>query len=223
MSNLLKYDNVAEKTSLEIADPLRLIMYLRGKGILDTAVLAAMEKTPRERFVEGTFRRHAYEDTALPIACGQTISQPLVVAAMTQALELGRGMRVLEIGTGSGYQAAILSRIARRVYTIERHRDLFDLAQSRFQELKITNIVAKCADGSKGWKEGAPFDRILVTAAAERMPETLVHQLAPGGVMIAPVGGPGDQTLVRIRKSPAGEISEDALMPVRFVPLVSQP
>lgn len=200
----------------------RLLMYLRSRGIYDTAVLAAMEKTPRDLFVEDAFRTHAYEDTALPIACGQTISQPLIVAEMTQALELSHNMRVLEIGTGSGYQAAILARIVRRVYTVERHRDLFEISQARFSQLKITNITTKCTDGAKGWKEGAPFDRILVTAAAPRIPQALVEQLAPGGIMVLPVGGSvADQVLMRLSKGEDGSVSSECLMAVRFVPLVS--
>src|SRR5262249_30525594 len=145
---------------------------------------------------------HAYDDTALPIAAGQTISQPTVVAWMTQALEVNPAMRVLEIGTGSGYQAAILARLARRVYTIERHRELFTLAEARFKQLKLTNIVTKCGDGSKGWKEAAPFERIIVTAAAVEMPQTLLSQLAPGGLMVLPLGKSADnQILLKIHKA----------------------
>lgn len=204
-----------------LAHRLRLLMQLRSKGIHSTDVLAAIENTPRELFVEESFRDHAYDDTALPIACGQTISQPLVVAEMTQALELAANSRVLEVGTGSGFQAAILARIARRVYTIERHRDLLSLAEARFKELKLTNIVTKCGDGSKGWKEGAPFDRIIVTAAAEEIPTPLIEQLAPGGIMIIPVGGSiADQMLLKVRKNDDNSISTESLMGVRFVPLV---
>jgi protein-L-isoaspartate(D-aspartate) O-methyltransferase len=205
-----------------VASRIRLIMELRNRGIHDTAVLSAIEQTPREMFVEEPFFEHAYDDTALPIASGQTISQPSVVAWMTAALELSPAMRVLEIGTGSGYQAAILARLARRVYTIERHKELFTQAEGRFKELKLGNIVTRLGDGAKGWKEAAPFERIIVTAAAPQIPASLLEQLSPAGVMVIPVGGSGDgQILVRIRKNAEGDISTEHLMNVRFVPLVS--
>ena len=201
---------------------LRLLMQLRNNGIRDTAVLSALEQIPREMFVEESFGEHAYDDTALPISCGQTISQPTIVARMTEALELHPRMRVLEIGTGSGYQAAILAKLARRVYTIERHRDLLSMAETRFRELGLHNIVTLRADGSKGWKEAAPFERIIVTAAATAIPEIYLEQLAPGGVMIIPVGDSvADQQLLRIRKNKEGQILQETLMAVRFVPLVS--
>lgn len=204
-----------------LSNRIRLIMKLRTSGISDTNVLSAIENTPRELFVEETFRDHAYDDTALPIASGQTISQPTVVAWMTMALELTPRMRVLEIGTGSGYQAAILSRLARRVYTIERHADLMELAEVRFKQLRLTNIVTKRGDGSKGWKEAAPFERIIVTAAAPEVPAALLEQLAPEGIMVIPVGGSvADQILLRIRKDLQGNIVTQHLMNVRFVPLV---
>ncbi len=200
---------------------IRLLMKLRTGGITDTNVLAAIESVPREKFVEEAFAEHAWDDTALPIAAGQTISQPTVVAWMTWALELEPRMRVLEIGTGSGYQTAILSRLARRVYTIERHRVLLRQAEARFKELKLTNIVTKCGDGSKGWKEAAPFERIIVTAAAGEIPAALLDQLSPGGVMVVPVGkNVADQILLRIRKDQDGKITTQHLMNVRFVPLV---
>jgi len=202
---------------------LRLIMQLRNSGIRDTAVLSAIEGVPREMFVEETFRDHAYEDTALPIPNGQTISQPSVVAAMSQALELTTRMRVLEIGTGSGYQAAVLSKLARRVYTIERHKELLMQAEARFRELGLSNIVTIRGDGSKGWPAAAPYERILVTAAAAAIPEHYIEQLAPGGVMVIPIGeNVAQQELIRIRKCKDGEISREALMPVRFVPLISE-
>ncbi|MFW0777208.1 MAG: protein-L-isoaspartate(D-aspartate) O-methyltransferase [Rickettsiales bacterium] len=205
----------------ETSNRIRLLMELRTRGIQNTAVLSAIEHTPREIFIEETFRGHAYDDTALPIAAGQTISQPTVVAWMTSALEIEPFMRVLEIGTGSGYQAAILARLARRVYTVERHRELFDLSSARFSELKLSNIVTRHGDGSKGWKEAAPFERIIVTAAASEIPATLIDQLTPGGVMVIPVGGSvADQILLRIRKAEDGTISTEHLMNVRFVPLV---
>ena len=206
----------------EVPHRLRFLMQLRSSGIRDTDVLAAIENTPRELFVEPSFRDHAYDDTALPIACGQTISQPSLVAEMTQALEIKPTMRVLEIGTGSGYQTAILARIARRVYTIERHADLLAQAEARFKQLKLTNIVTKRGDGSKGWKEGAPFDRIIVTAAADTVPQVLTDQLAVGGIMIIPVGSQGgEQILLRVFKEKDGNVSQTPLMGVRFVPLVS--
>lgn len=205
----------------EVSNRIRLLMKLRTGGISDTQVLAAMENIPREMFVEETFQQHAYDDTALPIAAGQTISQPTVVGWMTSALEVEPRMRVLEIGTGSGYQAAILAKLARRVYTIERHRELLNQAEERFRKLKFTNIVTKCGDGSKGWKEAAPFERIIVTAAAAQVPATLLQQLMPGGVMVIPVGNSvADQILLRIRKTEEGAIETQHLMNVRFVPLV---
>jgi protein-L-isoaspartate(D-aspartate) O-methyltransferase len=200
---------------------IRLLMQLRRSGINDTAVLSAIENVPRELFVEEAFREHVWDDTALPIACGQTLSQPTVVAWMTAALDLSPKMRVLEIGTGSGYQAAILSRLSRRVYTIERHRDLLDLAAQRFDQLRLTNIVTKHGDGSRGWKETAPFERIIVTAAAREVPAVLLDQLANGGVMVVPVGSNvADQILLRVSKDEAGNIHTQHLMNVRFVPLI---
>ena len=151
----------------------QLLMELRSHGVTDTGVLSAVERVPREIFVPDSFKEHAYENTALPIGMGQTISQPSVVAFMTQALELTDRMKVLEVGTGSGYQAAILSKLARRVYTIERHKGLLREAERRFGELKLRNVVTKLGDGSKGWPEQAPFDRILVTAAATEIPPAL--------------------------------------------------
>lgn len=205
----------------EVPNRIRLLMKLRTGGINDVNVLSAIENTPRDLFVEETFGEHAYDDTALPIPCGQTISQPSVVAWMTWALEVEPRMRVLEVGTGSGYQAAILAKMARRVYTIERHRDLLGMAEARFRQLKLTNIVTKRGDGSKGWKEVAPFERIIVTAAASGVPATLLDQLAPGGIMIIPVGSSViDQILLRIRKDADGSVTTQHLMNVRFVPLV---
>ena len=205
----------------EVSNRIRLLMKLRTSGIHDVDVLAAMENVPREMFVEDAFIEHAYDDTALPIPCGQTISQPTIVAWMTFALDVEPRMRVLEIGTGSGYQTAILARLSRRVYTVERHRDLMAMAEERFRNLKITNIVTKCGDGSQGWKETAPFERIIVTAAAGQVPAVLLDQLAPGGIMVIPVGNNiADQILLRIRKGEDGAITTQHLMNVRFVPLV---
>jgi protein-L-isoaspartate(D-aspartate) O-methyltransferase len=200
---------------------LRLLMELRRAGIGDARVLGAVEKTPRERFVPSTFADQAYENVALPIDRGQTISQPYVVALMTERLEVDAGHKVLEIGTGSGYQAAILARLARRVFTIERHRELLQSAQALLDGLRLHNIVFRFGDGGKGWPEQVPFDRIIVTAAATEVPCALVDGLAPGGVLVAPVGaGRRDQQLLRVRRTDDGFVTEDLGL-VRFVPLVA--
>ena len=201
-----------------------LLMALRRQGITDNRVLAAIEKTPREVFVEETFEPSAYENTALPIACGQTISQPYVVAYMTQALELDEKMRVLEIGTGSGYQAAVLAPLCRRVYTIERHRPLLAKAENRFRALGLHNITTRFGDGFKGWPEQAPFDRIIVTAAVPKVPESLIEQLKPGGIMILPLGEQVSaesisQLLTKIIKTDTG-VRREPLIPVMFVPML---
>ena len=202
------------------ARKIRLIMSLRRAGITDTRVLAALERIPRENFVLPHFHDQAYEDQALPIAQGQTISQPQIVALMTEALQVEKMHKVLEIGTGSGYQAAVLSRLARRVYTIERFQSLLKEAEARFHALRIHNITSKVADGAKGWKEQAPFDRIIVTAAADSVPQILLDQLAEGGIMVVPVGAErGDQVLLRLTKTPDG-VRQEILTDVRFVPLV---
>jgi protein-L-isoaspartate(D-aspartate) O-methyltransferase len=204
----------------EIERRMRLVFALRSNGVLDGAVLRAMEATPREAFLEGIFRERAHEDTPLPIACGQTISQPSVVGLMTQALAITRRCKVLEIGTGSGYQAAILSRLGRRVYTIERHRPLAQAARRTLERLDRTNVTLVHGDGALGLPEQAPFDRILVTAAAEDLPRLLVGQLRVGGIMVLPVGQSGDvQTLLRITRT-AGGLDYADLGAVRFVPLV---
>lgn len=196
-------------------------MALRRAGIADTRVLAAMERTPREVFVPLPFRDKAYDDVALPIGQGQTLSQPAVVGRMTQALELGERMKILEVGTGSGYQTAVLARLCRRVYTVERHRQLLHEAEKRFKQLGLANITAWINDGNRGWPEQAPFQRILVTAAAAEIPETLLSQLAEGGVMVLPVGPRhGAQELVRIKR--IGDAFESgSLGPIRFVPLAA--
>ena len=202
------------------ARKIRLIMELRRSAIANTDVLSAIERIPREAFVPALFQDQAYENRALPIGHGQTLSQPQVVAAMTQALEVGRRAKVLEIGTGSGYQAAVLSRLCRRVYTIERHQALLETAEARFAELRLHNITARAGDGNKGWPAQAPFERIIVTAAAPEVPGTLVDQLALGGVMVLPLGQPGrKQVLMRLRRIETGLI-EEQLGGVRFVPLV---
>ena len=198
----------------------RLIAELRQSGISDERVLAAIAAVDRERFVSPTFAERAWENTALPISFGQTISQPMVVAAMTEALRVGPRMKVLEIGTGSGYQAAVLARLARRVYTIERYKPLSKEAERRLLDLGIYNVVVDVGDGSMGWAGLAPFDRIIVTAAAEERPQALIDQLAVGGILIVPVGrDPTTQVVERIVKSESG-LQRDTLMPVRFVPLV---
>jgi len=203
------------------AAKIRLIMELRRQGIGDTRVLSALEMVPRELFMQATFQDRAYDNIALPIHQGQTISQPFVVAFMTQALAVGPRMKVLEIGTGSGYQAAVLSRLCRRVYTIERYRSLNREAEARFKALGVTNVVSKVGDGYDGWPEQAPFDRILVTAAAPEVPEKLIEQLRPSGLLVLPVGAEADhQDVLRITKAEDGSLKQDRLLPVRFVPLV---
>lgn len=203
------------------ARKIRLIMQLRRAGIADTAVLSAIERIPREVFVPESFQDQSYEDMTLPIGRGQTLSAPSVVALMTQALGTDRRTKVLEIGTGTGYQAAILSRLCRRLYTVERHRELLGEAERRFLKLRLYNITTRVGDGARGWPEQAPFTRIIVTAAAETVPATLVEQLAPGGVMVVPVGRQGgDQALLRLTREADG-IREEILDSVRFVPLVA--
>lgn len=204
--------------------PIALVMELRGQGISDQRVLSALERTPREMFVEEPFQPTAYENIALPIACGQTISQPYIVAYMTEALELDPRHRVLEIGTGSGYQAAVLAPLCRMVYTIERHKPLLKVAEARFKALKLHNIVVRHADGLAGWSEQAPFDRILLAAAVSEIPEALIQQLKPGGILIAPLSAPGaferiSQHLVKIIRAEDGPVRE-TLIPVAFVPML---
>jgi protein-L-isoaspartate(D-aspartate) O-methyltransferase len=204
-----------------IQKKLRLLMELRRAGIGDARVLGAIERTPREKFVPLSFEDRAYENVALPIGNGQTVSQPYVVALMTEKLELGERQTVLEIGTGSGYQTAILASLCRRVFSIERHRELLRDAERRFEELRLRNIVCRFGDGTKGWPEQAPYDRVIVTAAAPAVPSTLVDGLAPGGVLVAPVGEDHrDQQLVRIRRNDDRFSTEDLGL-VRFVPLVA--
>ena len=197
----------------------RLIMTLRGMGVVEADVLSAMERVPRELFVPTALSQHAYENASLPIALEQTISQPYIVARMTAALELTGRERVLEIGTGSGYQAAILSFLCRRVYSIERLRPLLVEAENRFRKLRITNVTSKFGDGAKGWPEGAPFDRVILTCAPPEIPATLLNQLKTGGIMVAPEGRDREQSLVVIRRTEEG-FERRELLPVRFVPLV---
>lgn len=199
----------------------QLVLELRGEGIDDDRLLGAMERVPRDMFVPRPFQHQAWDNVALPIDCGQTISQPSVVARMTRALEVDDRMKVLEIGTGSGYQTSILSYLCRRVYTIERHRELLMQAESRLEALRRRNVTARLGDGSKGWPEQAPFERILVTAAAIDVPPKLSSQLAVGGIMVVPIGDePDDQRIVRVCRQEDG-LDIDDLGPVKFVPLVS--
>ena len=199
---------------------MQFLFALRSKGVTDARVLTAMEKTDRAMFVRGHFADRAYEDMPLPIACGQTISQPSVVGLMTQALQVNARDKVLEVGTGSGYQAVILSHLARRVYTVDRHKTLMNDARAIFTALDITNLTAFTADGSRGLPDQAPFDRILVTAAAEDPPGPLLAQLKVGGIMVLPVGQSDSvQTLIRVTRTDTGFEYEE-LRPVRFVPLL---
>lgn len=199
---------------------MRFLFALRSRGVTDTRVLTAMERIDRGHFVRGLFAERAYEDMPLPIACGQTISQPSVVGLMTQALNVQPRDTVLEVGTGSGYQAAILSQLARRVYTVDRHRRLVREAQDVFRDLGLVNIVAMAADGSFGLPDQAPFDRIILTAAAEDPPGPLLAQLKIGGIMVVPVGQSDTvQHLIKVTRHETGYDYEE-LRPVRFVPLV---
>lgn len=198
-------------------------MQLRREGISDTAVLGAIERVPREKFIDDSLRHQAWENMPLPIKQGQTISQPYVVAYMTQHLELSEKLKVLEVGTGSGYQAAVLAQICRRVYTIERHRALYLHARALFEDMGLHRLVTLHGDGMKGWPSQAPFDRIIVTAAAfGEVPPALLDQLAPGGLMLVPVGdSASSQHIVRVRRDDDGNASQENILPVRFVPLVS--
>ncbi len=199
---------------------LHLLQSLREQGISDERVLEAIGNVPREVFVETPFADQAYADQALPISCGQTISQPYIVALMTEALKVEPHSRVLEIGTGSGYQAVVLSRLARRVYTIERYATLAEAAAQRFAELGITNITQRVGDGTLGMPEFAPFDRIMVTAAARQVPRAYLDQMAPGSILVIPIEErPGNQGLWRITRDAQG-FNHEHLLPVRFVPLV---
>ncbi len=205
---------------------IRLIMALRTAGIKDMGVLNAMERVPREHFIPEEMSDKAYDDMAVPIGLGQTISQPFVVAKMTEALEVTDLHKVLEIGTGTGYQACVLSKVARRVYTIERHKPLYEAAERNFKALGIRNVTTLYGDGMKGWPaihgiNQAPFDRIIVTAAAaEKPPSALMEQLNVGGIMMIPIGKPGEQMLKRFKKESEDTYSIQDVMPVRFVPLL---
>jgi protein-L-isoaspartate(D-aspartate) O-methyltransferase len=201
-------------------DRMEFLLTLRRRGIADQAVLRAMDEVPRERFVEPTFADSAYADQALPIACGQTISQPYVVAYMTEQLEMESHHRVLEVGTGSGYQAAVLSHLAREVVSVERYRTLAEEARGRLKALGYKNVDIVVDDGFAGVPDRAPYDRIIVTAAAETIPEALLDQLADGGIMILPLGShDGSQHIIKLTKSVTG-IRRENLIPVRFVPML---
>jgi protein-L-isoaspartate(D-aspartate) O-methyltransferase len=196
------------------------MLTLRQRGISDKAVLRAMDEVPREHFVEPSFAESAYADQAMPIACGQTISQPYVVAYMTEQLEVKPNHRVLEVGTGSGYQAAVLSRLAREVVTLERYRTLANTARARLKTLGYDNIEVLLGDGLGGEPLRAPYDRIMVTAAAESIPPALTAQLAEGGIMVLPLGPHGGaQELLKLTKTGQG-LSRESLIGVRFVPLL---
>jgi protein-L-isoaspartate(D-aspartate) O-methyltransferase len=199
---------------------MQFLLGLRRRGISDPAVLRAMDEVPREHFVENVFVESAYADQALPIACGQTISQPYVVAYMTEQLGVEAGHRVLEVGAGSGYQAAVLSRLAREVVSVERYRTLADTARKRLAALGYDNVEILAGDGLAGVPERGPYDRIIVTAAAEAVPDALVADLAEGGVMVLPLGPhAGPQRLVKLTKGEQG-INQEDLIGVRFVPLL---
>ncbi|WP_268939402.1 protein-L-isoaspartate(D-aspartate) O-methyltransferase [Paradesulfitobacterium ferrireducens] len=195
---------------------------LKQEGIKDEAVLAGMQAVPRHFFVPREMSDYAYDDEALRIEAGQTISQPYIVALMAQALELKSGDRVLEIGTGSGYSAAVLSRLAARVYTIERHKVLADQAGERFARLNYENIEIRFGDGTKGWPEEAPFDAILVTAGGPQVPASLKGQLKVGGRLVMPVGTEKMQELIRVRRNGEQDYREESLGLVRFVPLIGE-
>ena len=199
---------------------MQFMLTLRNRGVNDNRVLQAMEQVPRHLFVQGHFQPRAYDDMALPIQSGQTISQPSVVGKMTMALDVGPRHKVLEVGTGSGYQAAILSHLARRIYTVERHRPLARQATKLFESLDLVNVTVITGDGSRGLPDQAPFDRILLTAAAEDPPANLLAQLRMGGIMVLPVGQTDAvQSLIKVEKTENG-FNYTELEPVRFVPLV---
>jgi protein-L-isoaspartate(D-aspartate) O-methyltransferase len=198
----------------------KLILSLRSQGVTDPKVLNAIEKTPRDLFVPELFQDRSWEDSALPIACGQTISQPFIVGLMTQALRVEPRSRVLEIGAGSGYQTAVLSRLCRFVYSVERYRTLLGEAEARLKALGVTNVFTRFGDGGEGWPEQAPFDRILVTAAAPGEPKTLLSQLKPNGILVAPVGKGPVQQLKRYIADGKGGFEVETLCDVRFVPLL---
>ena len=199
---------------------MQFILSIRSKGVVDNNVLKALETVNRAQFLKGLFAQRAYEDTPLPIECGQTISQPSIVGLMTQALRITDRDKILEIGTGSGYQTAILSKLARRIYSVERFKPLYEEARAIFRKLQLNNITSVWGDGSQGVVEQQPFDRIIVTAAAEDPPPTLLNQLKIGGIMVIPVGQSDEiQKLIRVERTAKNFKYED-LCDVRFVPLL---
>ncbi|MFC3077562.1 protein-L-isoaspartate(D-aspartate) O-methyltransferase [Phenylobacterium terrae] len=211
---------MADETDTPETRMARLILALRSQGVTDPKVLNAIETTPREIFTPDLFKERAWEDSALPIACGQTISQPFIVGLMTQALQLEPRARVLEIGTGSGYQTTVLSKLSRLVYTVERYRTLLREAEARFKVLGLTNVITRFGDGGEGWPEQAPFDRVMVTAAAPNEPTKLLAQLKPTGVLVAPIGKGPVQSLRRYTGDGQGGFKVEELTEVRFVPLL---
>jgi protein-L-isoaspartate(D-aspartate) O-methyltransferase len=206
-----------DQKRVEIAE---LVLRLRRSGITDRRVLGAIEAVPRDLFVPAGRQEESYSERALPIECGQTISAPVIVGLMTAALDVADRDRVLEIGTGSGYQTAVLSKLARRVYTIDRFRTLVMAAESRFETLRLSNVTTLVGDGMKGWPEQAPFDRIIVTAAGDEIPGALLKQVRVGGIIVAPVGpADGVQKLMKMTRTEEG-FDETVLADVRFVPLI---
>ena len=213
-------ESAAEEAQLAEARQRMVDRQLRGRGIADPAVLAAMGRVPRHRFVAGQWRDAAYTDQPLPIGQGQTISQPYIVALMTQLARPSPNCRALDVGTGSGYQAAVLAELCKEVYSIEILRPLADEAASRLAALGYENISVRQGDGYQGWPEHAPFDLILVTAATERVPQPLVDQLAPGGRLVIPIGGPHrEQHLMLLQKQADGSLRRRVVAPAGFVPM----
>ena len=206
--------------AIGVNDRVSLVMSLRKKGISNIEILRAMELVPREHFTHPAFKEQAYYDIALPIDCGQTISQPFIVAYMSELLAADNTHKILEIGTGSGYQTAVLSHLGRRIFTIECHRELHTVAQQKFDELELDNIVTKVGDGNVGWAEQAPFDRIIVTAAAVAIPSILLNQLAMGGRLVMPVGDTRETQKITIVDRTDKGFEQEQTLPVRFVPLV---
>ena len=199
---------------------IRLILELRETGISDAKILSAIEKIPREKFIPENFRNQAYDNLALPIGDNQTISQPFVVAKMTQLLELESKHKVLEVGTGSGYQSAVLSKLVRRVYTIERIKNLSIKAENIFKELKISNIVTKYADGNLGWKEQIPFDRIIITAATSHISKEILSQIDEGGIIVSPINSKNKQIIIKYKKI-NNVLESETYDDVLFVPNLS--
>ncbi len=199
----------------------RLAANLKEGGIRDPRVIDVIRNTPRHHFIDQALHSRAYENTALPIGHGQTISQPWVVARMTEALiEFGMPQKVLEIGTGSGYQAAVLAALVPQVFTVERIEELLRQARRRFRQLGLTNLRSRYDDGKLGWPDDAPFDAIILTAAGDTIPSRILDQLSPTGVLVAPVGSPSRQTLIRMRGDGQGDFTQEELGAVSFVPLL---